>query len=39
MTTYQPYPFQQEAVTKLSQPKITSRLLGDDMGLLAGQDT
>lgn len=30
-----PYPFQQECVDKLTKPKITSRLIGDDMGLLA----
>lgn len=33
--TYDLYPFQQRNVTKLSKPKITSRLIGDDMGLLA----
>jgi SNF2 family DNA or RNA helicase len=27
------FPFQQEAVDKLTQPKITSRLIGDDMGV------
>lgn len=30
---YEPYKFQQEAVDKLSKPKVVSRLLGDDMGL------
>lgn len=31
MSSMKPYGFQQEAIDKLTQPKITSRLIGDDL--------